>query len=271
MADPTALLSEKNAKNEDSSDSFCGIMCGKCVGWRGPGTNRKMWKTICTALLLSEFSLYFYMVLDNSFLFFCGLASVLKFLVEIWGQETPTWAAPGTLFMLFVMYGLLYPYVIATYAYCRHEEDFDPLPAQVVGTIMFVLGSSFSLYYELDRFHWKAKPENKGKLHTVGLAAVCIHPNYFGDLFTYTGWALVTGTWCAMACPSFMIWSFAFIVVPNSDAYLASRYPSSFPDYSMQTATLIPGLHSKFVLKALGAMGFLGSCYFGYLCNGACA
>ena len=33
----------------------------------------------------------------------------------------------------------------------------------------------------------------------------CIHPNYLGDLFTYTGWALACGTTCALSIPIFML------------------------------------------------------------------
>jgi len=131
----------------------------------------------------------------------------------------------------------------------------------VVGMSLYFGGSLFSLAYEVGRFQWKARPENKGKLHTIGLAAWCIHPNYLGDLFTYTGWALACGTSCAVSIPIFMVWTLMLLVVPNSDNYLAQRYPLEFPAYAEKTATLIPGIHSKIVGKILAWVCFLIAVY----------
>mmetsp|Transcript_17503 Transcript_17503/g.40561 ORF Transcript_17503/g.40561 Transcript_17503/m.40561 type:complete len:273 (-) Transcript_17503:126-944(-) len=268
----TALLKDASAeeKSEGTGESFCCFKCGECTGWRGSGTNRLMWKSLCTVLLLGEMGAYIWIVLDSLALVFCGAATLVKFLIEVWGQDTPTWAAPGTLFMLCAMYVGIFPYMVYAYGYCRYGEDYDSLASQVLGVFLFIFGSGLSLSYEVGRFRWKAKPENKGKLHTVGLARLVIHPNYLGDLFTYSGWAMAVGTWCALAAPVFMVWSFAFVVIPNSDAYLASRYVDQFPDYAAKTPTLIPGLQSTVALKTLGIVAFVASCYMSYLCGGVC-
>ncbi len=42
---------------------------------------------------------------------------------------------------------------------------------EVFALALYCFGSGYSLSYELHRFWWKAQPENKGQLHTVGLAA----------------------------------------------------------------------------------------------------
>lgn len=161
-----------------------------------------------------------------------GAIFLIKALVEIWGQETGR---------------------------------------DLLGLALYLGGSCYSLAYEVGRFQWKAKPENKGKLHTVGLAAWCIHPNYFGDLFTYTGWGLACGTTCALSIPIMMIWTFVMFVVPNSDDYLAKRYPEQFPSYAAKTATLIPGLHSKVMSQILAWVG-LGICIYCwcYTCPAPC-
>ena len=49
-----------------------------------------------------------------------------------------------------------------------------------------------------------------------------------------------------------MVFTFVLFVVPNSDTYLAQRYPEEFPAYAAQTATLIPGLHSAVASQTRG-------------------
>ncbi|CAE7531707.1 unnamed protein product [Symbiodinium sp. CCMP2456] len=148
---------------------------------------RLPWQAGCTVLLLVEMAFYFYFVATSAVLVLIGGIFVVKALVEIWGQQTPTWLCPGTVCMLFVIYVLIIPTVSYMFGYCTMASDINFTGHKWVGLVLYLFGSSFSLYYEVHRFRFKAKPENKGKLHTVGPAAWCIHPNYFGDLFTYTG------------------------------------------------------------------------------------
>ncbi|CAK9079044.1 unnamed protein product [Durusdinium trenchii] len=145
------------------------------------------------------------------------------------------------------------------------------LRAYELGLALYLGGSFYSLAYEVGRFRWKARPENKGKLHTVGLASWCIHPNYFGDLFTYTGWGLAAGTTCAVSVPVLMFFTFVLVVVPNSDNYLSQRYPKEFPAYAAHTATLIPGLHSKVLSQVLAWLCLLLCIYsWCFRCPGPC-
>ena len=101
--------------------------------------------------------------------------------------------------MLFVIYVRIIPTVAYMFGYCTMACDIRFPGRDALGLALYLAGSSYSLYYEIHRFRFKARAENKGKLHTTGPAAWCIHPNYFGDLFTYTGWALACGTTCAVS------------------------------------------------------------------------
>ena len=173
--------------------------------------------------------------------------------------------------MLVVVYTLIIPTVAYMYGYCTMASDIHFQGRDMVALVLYFGGSLFSLAYEVGRFRWKAQAENKGRLHTVGLAAWCIHPNYLGDLFTYTGWALACGTTCAVSIPILMIWTFVLFVVPNSDFYLAERYPVEFPAYAQKTATLIPGLRSKVLSQILAWTCLMTSVYlFCYACPGPC-
>ncbi|CAE7731284.1 unnamed protein product [Symbiodinium microadriaticum] len=267
----TPLEQPLAAESVESTETCC---CGldrdfrKWVQWRRPAgssssTDRLPWQSGCTVLFLLEMSSYFYFVLESPVLLVMGGVFVVKVLVEIWGQTTPTWLCPGTLCLLLVVYTLGFPTIVPyMFGYCTKVLDICFLGHQTLALALYLGGSSYSLYYEVHRFRWKAKPENKGKLHMVGPAAWCIHPNYFGDLFTYTGWALATGTTCALSIPIATIFTFVMAVVPNSDNYLAQRYPEEFPAYAAKTATLIPGLHSKLGSQILAWASLVVSMYF---------
>lgn len=178
----------------------CGVACKSCINWRkGSLETRKAWKVTCTLLLLGIAGWYFTLVSDSAVLLMIGAIWVAKLLIEIWGQHTPTWAAPGTVSLFIVVYIFGLPSFVYIYGGCRSGPQIGIPYREVAGVVLYLFGSSYSLWYEVNRFRWKARPINKGRLHTIGLAQYSIHPNYFGDLFTYTGWGLATGTQCALS------------------------------------------------------------------------
>eukprot|EP00811_Abedinium_folium_P003791 NODE_13488_length_1162_cov_28.178744.p1 GENE.NODE_13488_length_1162_cov_28.178744~~NODE_13488_length_1162_cov_28.178744.p1 ORF type:complete len:273 (-),score=38.34 NODE_13488_length_1162_cov_28.178744:225-1043(-) len=270
MVDVEKQLREPMVTDDDAKYSNRCWNCGNWVKWRGSRENRTSWKVVCTFLFLVEFAGYFDMVLDSIALLFMGGVTFVKIVVEIWGQDTPTWVCPGTWLLFIVIFFLGYPTIVSCYGYCRKAVDYDFPGRDWIAVALFLFGSCYSLSYEVHRFQWKAKPENKGKLHTTGLAAYCIHPNYFGDLFTYTGWGLATGTYYGLSPSVMMIWSFAVFIMPNSDAYLAQRYPEEFPAYAEKTATLIPFLRSKCALHTIGWVVLAASLYLEYIGSAAC-
>ena len=265
-----SLLSESNS-------TCCGGLkrdFRQWIQWRSPGGssgNRLPWQALCSVLLIAEMVPYFMLIKQSWVLCVMGGFFLIKAMVEVWGQQTPTWIVPGTWCLLLAVYILIVPGVAYMYGYCTMTSDIHFKGRDIVALLLYFGGSLFSLAYEVGRFRWKAQPENKGKLHTVGLAAWCIHPNYFGDLFTYTGWALGAGTTCAVSIPILMIWTFVIFVVPNSDNYLAERYPQEFPAYAEKTATLIPGLRSLWASQILGWLCLATSVYLWiFACPGPC-
>lgn len=274
MEDTQLLVTDEREASENTQ-GCCGMDCGKWVSWRSGDQNRAVYKAACSFLFIANVGIYMYYVWqgaqDPIVLWIMGVVFVVKGLIEVWGQNTPTWICPGTLLLLTVVYMLGLPGIMYMLGHCTNNPDIDFPHRDVVALILNVFGSIYSLSYEMGRFWWKAKPENKGKLHTIGLARFCIHPNYFGDLFTYSGWALATGTSCNLSTPLLMIWMFAYFVMPNSDAYLAQRYPTEFPAYAEKTATLIPFFNSSIGLKIIGWLGFVASMWAGNECTAACA
>eukprot|EP00931_Biecheleriopsis_adriatica_P065917 TRINITY_DN40369_c0_g1_i1.p1 TRINITY_DN40369_c0_g1~~TRINITY_DN40369_c0_g1_i1.p1 ORF type:complete len:302 (+),score=32.90 TRINITY_DN40369_c0_g1_i1:89-907(+) len=247
-----------------------------CLPVRSSSGNRLPWKMLCTVCLVGDFVAYFYYVYSTSgdtklALLFIGSTFLVKNIIEIWGQETSTWVCPGNCFMFVIMYVMVIPSIVALNSYCTMAVDLDFPKRGVMAVALFTFGSLYSLGYELDRFNFKKLPENKGKLHTRFLAALSIHPNYLGDLFAFSGWAIAAGTMCSLSVPLLMVFSFATIVIPNADKYLAERYSTEFPAYAEATATLIPFFKSERGLRVLGWLCLAVSLYFqGATCGPAC-
>ena len=98
-------------------------------------------------------------------------------------------------------------------------------------------------YAEFARYVWKRRPENQGKLYTEGLFGLSRHPNYLGDMISFSGICLITGrTWTAII-PVIMLCGFVFASIPMLDAHLRNRYGADFEKYASRTPKLIPFLY----------------------------
>eukprot|EP01006_Ploeotia_vitrea_P054761 TRINITY_DN67923_c2_g1_i1.p1 TRINITY_DN67923_c2_g1~~TRINITY_DN67923_c2_g1_i1.p1 ORF type:complete len:250 (+),score=-7.32 TRINITY_DN67923_c2_g1_i1:45-794(+) len=111
----------------------------------------------------------------------------------------------------------------------------------LVALVMYIVGSVFNTLSELQRTWYKAKPCNKGKLYTGGLYAWSRHPNYFGDVVLFSGWALLTGSWVNFWVPVVMALGFVFHHIPDMEIYMRGRY-KEWPEYERKTKSLIPFL-----------------------------
>lgn len=111
---------------------------------------------------------------------------------------------------------------------------------EVVGTLLFVVGSYLNSGSEYQRYCWKQQPQHAGQLYTEGLFRYAMHINYFGDVLLFAGWALLTGYLVLLVVPLLMSLGFAFLHIPTLDGYLAERYGDAFRDYSARTKKLVP-------------------------------
>jgi hypothetical protein len=141
--DASPLLDDGGAAPAESSCWHLGP--GNRTGWRGGFGSRRVWKAVCTVVLTAEFAGFLYVVHQRSVWGRAGdkddksynlptaeasvanfaifLVTFLKYLVEIWGQETPTWVCPGTFLMFFIIYGLIFPGVAYSFGYCTQDCD----------------------------------------------------------------------------------------------------------------------------------------------------
>lgn len=112
--------------------------------------------------------------------------------------------------------------------------------AGVTGTILFAVGSWMNSCAEYKRHIWKLRAENHGKLYVLGLFRYSRHPNYLGDLLSFSGLCLISGRWVTAVIPALMLAGFVFVNIPVLDAHLQSRYGAAFEDYASKTRKLIP-------------------------------
>ena len=67
-----------------------------------------------------------------------------------------------------------------------------------LGLGLVLVGSWLNTWSELDRHLWKLRPEHRGQGYTGGLWQYAVHINYFGDVVLFSGWTLLTATWCVL-------------------------------------------------------------------------
>ncbi len=115
--------------------------------------------------------------------------------------------------------------------------------AGFVGPALFAVGSWMNSYAEYARHAWKQRPENRGRLYTEGLFRYSRHPNYFGDLLSFSGLCLISGAWVTAVVPLLMLAGFVFVNIPVLDSHLRDHYGTAFDEYARRTRKLIPFIY----------------------------
>ncbi len=108
------------------------------------------------------------------------------------------------------------------------------------GIILFAAGSWMNSYAEYARNVWKQRAENRGRLYTQGLFRYSRHPNYLGDLLSFSGLCLISGAWVTAVIPVMMLAGFVFVNIPVLDSHLREKYGAAFDKYANRTRKLIP-------------------------------
>jgi steroid 5-alpha reductase family enzyme len=129
-------------------------------------------------------------------------------------------------------------YLLLSLAGATNRGPFDA--AAAIGIALFLFGSWMNSWSEYQRHRWKQPPENHGRLYTAGLFRLSRHPNYLGDLISFSGLALIAGRWIAGIIPAIMLVGFIFVNIPMLDGHLAEHYGEEFAAYARRTRKLIP-------------------------------
>ncbi|MEJ2649892.1 MAG: DUF1295 domain-containing protein, partial [Sedimentisphaerales bacterium] len=113
----------------------------------------------------------------------------------------------------------------------------------IAGIILFLTGSSINTLADYQRFAWKRKSENKGRLYTKGLFKYSMHMNYFGDGICYVGLALIALKLVGILISVGIILNFIVLQIPLLDKHLSRKYGNDFKEYSEQTKRFIPFIY----------------------------
>jgi len=114
---------------------------------------------------------------------------------------------------------------------------------ELVGMLLYIIGSYLNTYSEYTRHIWKKNPDNKGRLYTGGLFRYSMHVNYFGDTVLFIGFALITHSLIMLVIPFLMTANFVLFIIPTLDKYLAEKYGADFKEYAKRTKKLIPWVY----------------------------
>ncbi len=135
------------------------------------------------------------------------------------------------------------PWVFAVYVSLAIAGGTNPAALGFLGfdgAVLFLLGSWTNTYSEYQRNVWKQCPDHGGKLYTGGLFRHIRHPNYFGDLLSFSGLCLLAGRWITVIIPVLMLCGFVFVNVPVLDAHLREHYGAEFDEWARRTRKMIP-------------------------------
>jgi steroid 5-alpha reductase family enzyme len=114
---------------------------------------------------------------------------------------------------------------------------------ELVGMLLYVIGSHLNTNSEYTRHIWKKNPDNKVRLYTEGLFRYSMHVNYFGDTVLFTGFALITHSLIMLVIPLLMTVNFVLFIIPTLDKYLAEKYGTDFQEYARRTKKFIPWVY----------------------------
>jgi protein-S-isoprenylcysteine O-methyltransferase Ste14 len=137
-------------------------------------------------------------------------------------------------------------WLLFLFLFLGFEAGTNPAPlgvASLFGALFFAFGSWMNTYAEFTRHLWKQQPQHRGQLYTAGLFRYSRHPNYLGDLVSFSGLCLLSGRWVTAIIPVLMFSGFVFANIPMLDAHLHDHYGEAFDAYAARTPKLIPFLY----------------------------
>lgn len=159
----------------------------------------------------------------------CGVVFVAKVLLQmaVFWRRAVSWVE------VFAEAGFIFALSLASLGHGAALQRSRQLGAmEAVGVAAFAAGTYLCVAPELSRHLWKLEPGNAGRLYTLGWFGVCRHINYFGEVLSFVGFALVSGAWWNLWIPAAMGAGLVVYSVPELDAYLAERYAADWVPYT---------------------------------------
>jgi protein-S-isoprenylcysteine O-methyltransferase Ste14 len=177
-------------------------------------TNRQMVMLICCLIYFFRFTLALFVFMQRKISWFEGSFVTIMFFILFYFFGVSAGSHPGPI-------GII----------------------DILGISLFLFGSCINTLADYERFSWKRKKENKGRLTTSGLFKYAMHINYFGDAVAYFGLALITYNIVCLCISLGMFVYFISFEIPRLDEYLSKKYKHEFTDYSKTTKKFVPFLY----------------------------
>lgn len=165
----------------------------------------------------------------------CCLIYFIRFTIALFVfiQRKISWFEGGFVTVMFFM--MFYYFGISAGSHPAPFGIFD-----IFGIFLFLFGSCINTLADYQRFSWKRKTENKGRLYTSGLFKYAMHINYFGDAVAYFGLALITYNIVCLCISIGMFVYFIAFEIPRLDEHLNKKYGNEFAEYSQVTKKFVP-------------------------------
>ncbi len=165
----------------------------------------------------------------------CSLIYLLRFAIcmFVFVKRKIGWVEGSLVsFLFFMMF-----YLFNTSA----GSHYEPIRLiDLIGIALYLAGSAINSLADYQRYEWKKKSVNKGRLYTKGLFKYSMHINYFGDSVLYIGLALLTREYVCLFVALGITLNFVFYQIPLLDKHLKSKYGDDFSEYTRQTKKFIP-------------------------------
>ena len=169
---------------------------------------------------------------------FCMIIYFLRLQITVWIFQKRTWAWSETIIISIVI-----PLALYYFAKIGGNNPQAAGGVEAIGMLLYIAGSYINTKAEYDRYVWKLRTENKGRLYTEGLFRLSMHINYFGDIVLFMGFAMITNRLAVFIIPLVMTINFIFNIIPSLDRYLENKYGDEFRAYAGKTKKLIPKIY----------------------------
>lgn len=131
-----------------------------------------------------------------------------------------------------------------THTQCRRISQLREIgPLSILGAVLFGVGSIIETASETQRRLFRRRPENEGKLYTLGLFRYARHINYLGYVMWRTGLGLVSGPPHSLCYGLYHAHDFYARGIPLLGRHMEKKYGEAWKKYERDTPyVLIPGL-----------------------------
>jgi len=90
----------------------------------------------------------------------------------------------------------------------------------IAGVILYAIGFFMESVSDIQKYRFRNKPENKGKVCDVGLFVWTRHPNYFGEIIIQFGKLVTLEDFLPMALAKLLLAIFMIVVSPAAYHYV---------------------------------------------------